>query len=388
MSAEEEFFRHRVAGKAYFSKVFTHRGALTEEKIRYVRMILEHNDKLLVGEIEGALCLRLSGAKRKTQVSAIVTNDHQNVRRLTLETFQSRAGDWYQGYEKESFSFRGDEFRELVRFLEHIKFIDATNQDTFQVEDISTGVGRKAIIDADDRGFMMQLKALPRDKRADVLDALQGDLSIEEINILLGRRRGLDQFELQARLGNWSESEWQDFFDREQWVFGYGLDYRIMRAFDREVTVGGAGTDNRNKPLIDFLQTFKDYTVLVEIKRPDTEIFKLKSGSTARAGTWEFSPQFIGAVSQILEQKAEWAAFAQHSENYNRKTGEELAARTRNAKAILVFGSSKEFDRTGTERDANIKRDTFELFRRETRGIDIVTFDELLDRARFITRDA
>ena len=98
--------------------------------------------------------------------------------------------------------------------------------------------------------------------------------------------------------------------------------------------------------------------------------------------------QFIGAVSQILEQKAEWAAFAQHGDNYSRKTGEELAARTRTAKAILVFGSSAEFGRTGNQRDANIKRDTFELFRRETRSIDIVTFDELLERAQFITRNA
>ena len=285
MSTEEDydFFRHRVAGKAYFSKVFTHRGAITEERVRYARMILDGNDKLLVGEIEGALCLRLTGEKRKTQVSAIVTHDHQDVRRLTIETFQSRAGDWYQAYEKESFSFRGDEFRRLVQFLEQIKFIDATNQDKFQVEDVSTGTGRKAIIDAEDRGFIARLKALPREQRASVLDALQGALSVEEINILLGRRKGLDQFERHMTLSDWDESAWQDFFDREQWVFGYGLDYRIMRAFDREVTVGGAGTDNRNKPLIDFLQTFKDYTVLGEITRPDTDIFKLKSGSTARA---------------------------------------------------------------------------------------------------------
>jgi hypothetical protein len=32
-------------------------------------------------------------------------------------------------------------------------------------------------------------------------------------------------------------------------------------------------------------------------------------------------------------------------------------------------------------------RDTFELFRRDTRSVEIITFDELLDRARFITRD-
>jgi hypothetical protein len=33
-----------------------------------------------------------------------------------------------------------------------------------------------------------------------------------------------------------------------------------------------------------------------------------------------------------------------------------------------------------------VKADTFELFRRECRSIDIVTFDELLERARFIAR--
>src|SRR6185312_12949502 len=49
------------------------------------------------------------------------------------------------------------------------------------------------------------------------------------------------------------EAQWQDFFERQQWVFGYGLDYRMMRQFDREMTVGKGGTDNRNKPVIDFL---------------------------------------------------------------------------------------------------------------------------------------
>jgi hypothetical protein len=184
---------------------------------------------------------------------------------------------------------------------------------------------------------------------------------------------------------DWSETEWQDFFEREQWVFGYGLDYRVMRQFDREMNVGAGGTDNQNKPVIDFLATFTDYTVLVEIKRPDTDIFKPRKGG--RAGTWDFAPEFVGAVSQILEQKAEWAAFAESGEHYSRKSGESLAARTRNAKAILVVGSRQEIARSSGDREANIKRDTFELFRRETRGIDIVTFDELLERARFITRN-
>jgi hypothetical protein len=95
---------------------------------------------------------------------------------------------------------------------------------------------------------------------------------------------------------------------------------------------------------------------------------------------------FTSAVSQIIEQKAEWLSFAQTGEHYNKAGTEILATRTRNAKSILVIGSGEEFSRSGRPRDENVMRDTFELFRREIRSIDIVTFDELLERARFITR--
>lgn len=150
------------------------------------------------------------------------------------------------------------------------------------------------------------------------------------------------------------------------------------------MTVGSGGTDNKNKPIVDFLMTFTDYTVLVEIKRPDTPIFKTVRGG--RAGTWEFSSEFMSAVSQIIEQKAEWSASAQTGDHYNREGSERLSARTRNAKSILVIGSLNNFNGLSDLRSADLKRDTFELFRRECRSIDIVTFDELLDRARFITR--
>lgn len=380
-----EFFKLRKASKTYISKVFTFNSE-SKERVRQVRMVVDGSDEVQLGEIEGAMCLRLTGTKRRTQVTALITQDDQKLQRLTLQTFKSRAGDWIETTDKHEFTFRDDEFTRLLRFLSEIEFIDLTNQDNFQIEDISTRDGPKAIIDAHDRSLIVGIKALPHHQRIDLINALQNELSTEEINILLGRRKGLNEFDMHVCDNDWSEAQWQSFFEREQWAFGYGLDYRVMKHFDREMMVGGSGTDNRNKPMIDFLETFTDYTVLVEIKRPDTEIFKSRSGGSGRAGTWEFTSEFIGAVSQILEQKAEWLAFAQHGEHYS-KHGDELTARTKNAKAILVIGSRSEFDRNGNDRDANLKRDTFELFRREARSIDIITFDELLERARFITRD-
>jgi hypothetical protein len=381
--SDYDYFKLRKQAKTYISKVFTF-NEWNPERVRQVRMVIEGNDRIHFGEIEGAMCLRLTGNVRKTQVSALITQDDKKLKRLTLQTFKPRAGDWIQAVEKDEFTFRSDEFARLLSFLAQIEFIDLSNEENFQIEDISTKAGPKAIIDASDRGIVDQIKSMTERQRSGLLHALQQSLTADEINILLGRRRGLEEYEEHMRLQDWSEAQWQDFFEREQWVFGYGLDYRVMRQFGREMTVGGGGSDNQNKPVIDFLMSFTDYTVLVEIKTPNTPIFT--ASRRGRAGTWEFSRDFMSAVSQIIEQKAEWLSFAQTGEHYNKPGTEVLTARTRNAKSILVIGSREEFSRSENSRATNVMRDTFELFRRENRSIDIMTFDELLERARFITR--
>ncbi|WP_188410775.1 Shedu immune nuclease family protein [Agaricicola taiwanensis] len=380
---EFEFFKLRRQAKTYISKVFSF-NEKTPEPLRHIRMVVEGNDEIVVGEIEGSMCLRLSGESRKTQVSALVTQDHKNIRRITLQTFKERAGDWIESLEKNEFTFRADEFNRLLEFLSQIKFIDLSNQENFHIEDISTKAGPKAIIDASDRGIIDRIQNMSNGQRNNLMHSLQETLTDEEVNILLGRRQGLEDFEEHMRARDWSEAQWQDFFERENWVFGYGLDYRVMRQFGRELTVGGGGTDNRDRPVIDFLMNFTDYTVLVEIKKPSTKIFRPSRGG--RAGTWEFSSEFMSAVSQILEQKAEWLSFAQSGDHLNAAGTERLVARTRNARTILVIGSRDEFTATKDIRSSTIMLDTFELFRRENRSIDIVTFDELLERARFITR--
>lgn len=386
MSDEEErrFFELRKEGKTYISKVFSYNAHSTEPR-RQVRIVLEGSDKMHFGEIEGAMCLRLTGEKRKTQITAYVSQDDKQIKRVTLQSFKNRTGDWIQGIEKDEFTFRSDEFERLVAFLKQIEFIDLSNDQNFQIEDISTQAGKKAIIDASDSAIIRQFKSMDVAEREPIIRALQGALTSEEINVLLGRRRGLEEFEDHLGLGDWAELEWQDFFDRQQWVFGYGLDYRIMRQFDREMAVGSGGTDNQNKPFVDFLMNFTDFTVLVEIKRPDTPIFRSRRGG--RAGTWEFSQEFLSAISQVIEQKARWLSFAQVGDHFNKAGTRKIEARTRNAKTVLVIGSRREFSGAGDERAAQIMHDTFELFRRENRTIEIVTFDELLERARFITRD-
>ena len=381
------YFKLRKDGMTYFSKVFAS-GFGVKERLRFAYKVISGTDSALFGEIEGALCLRVDGNARKTQVAAIVSQDNKRVRRLSLQTFMTRNnkefGEHLVTTEMSEFTFRPDEFEKLLTFLKEIEFVDFSNQERFQLEDISSQPGRKTIIDASDRGLLEGLKSMEGAEREKLVASLKGALTSDEINILLGRKGGLEEFSLQLDKQEWDEPNWQDFFEREHWVFGYGLDYRIMRQFDREPTVGSGGADNRNRPSSDFLMTFTEYTVLVEIKLPNTPIFK--SRKSGRAGTWEFTADFVSAISQVLEQQAEWQVSGTVGEHYRRDGRERLHARTKKPKTILVIGSTSEFSKTDNVRDREIMLDTFELFRRECRSIDIVTFDELYERAKFIVR--
>ena len=78
---DANFFKLRKSGKTYISKVFKF-DEKHIERFRHVRMVIEGSDSLHFGEIEGAMCLRLTGEKRKTQVTALVSQDEQQVRRV------------------------------------------------------------------------------------------------------------------------------------------------------------------------------------------------------------------------------------------------------------------------------------------------------------------
>lgn len=63
--------------------------------------------------------------------------------------------------------------------------------------------GPKTIIDASDREIIDRIQSMTEGQRNGLLNALQQSLTYEEINILLGRRRGLEEYEEQMRLGDW-----------------------------------------------------------------------------------------------------------------------------------------------------------------------------------------
>ena len=223
---------------------------------------------------------------------------------------------------------------------------------------------------------------MKNDDRARILELFRKqNLTREDLDILSGRKEGLRIFEEQlGEESTWTEPNWQEFFENNDWILGYGLDYRFLKILQREARVSNIELDGKNAVIVDFLLGCSNFTVLVELKRPDTVLF---TESKNRSGSWNLSSHLTKAVSQILTQKAEWLLKSE-GKNYN-KQGELINQETHDPKTILIIGNTKEFQ--GEDFISSIKRKTFELFRRNLRNIEIFTFDEMLDRARFIVRE-
>ena len=105
------------------------------------------------------------------------------------------------------------------------------------------------------------------------------------------------------------EKDWQSFFEKNQWIFGYCLDYRFIESSNREVSVGYGDID---------FASFNKFSVLVEIKTPQTPLLKKfakDEKSPNRVDAWSLSDKLTEAMSQILVYKTNWQIESEDRKN-------------------------------------------------------------------------
>ncbi len=221
----------------------------------------------------------------------------------------------------------------------------------------------------------------------------EGIISSKDIVNTSFRKRGLqifknlidnsDYWKTYASENNLSNSKeekvWQFFFERNEWIFGYGLDYRYLSILQREPHISEIELDGSNTVISDYLLGDKLFTTFVEIKKPSTPMFgKAKN----RSNSWTLSEDLIYSVSQILEQKA--SGLIKLDKQQFTSNGDIIQQKTYDSKVVLIIGHWKELNDVTNELEKEIKKKTFELFRRDSRNIEIITYDELYERAKFI----
>ncbi len=169
---------------------------------------------------------------------------------------------------------------------------------------------------------------------------------------------------------------------------GYGLGYIFLSALDDkklEQVVQGHSVDSYGKRVDALMKTKGVISNLcfIEIKTHATQLLESKP---YRAGCWAPSKELAGAIAQVQGTVATAVEKLSNkinpSDGEGNPTGEEVF--NYQPKSYLVIGNISEFvSEHGVNKD---KLRSFELLRKNTMNPEIITFDELYERARFIVQ--
>lgn len=190
------------------------------------------------------------------------------------------------------------------------------------------------------------------------------------------RENAVNEFDKHLEANDWCEGEWQKFFERNTWIFGYGLNYRFLSTITAQPDYGGRLVTGKGGQRGDFLAATvanRCFTVLVEIKRPDSPLVRNK---LYRNKVHVLGEDLTGGVAQLQSNCRTWEVQGSRDDD-NRELLEHSACHTIQPKGILIIGHWGRLD-------TNAKRTTFELFRRNVQNPEVITFDELLARAKHL----
>ncbi len=257
----------------------------------------------------------------------------------------------------------------LATFLKVLSSLDLTEPE-------------KAKIDLGEVTLSQLSTLLKTDKGRALVDGLSHSPGLEhDIIAIAAKQRALRQFEELLNREKTPEPEWQKFFQANLWVFGYGLTFKFLTPVGEKLESMTTGaTFNRAGKCVDgLLQTRAAVSqcVLVEIKRSDT---KLLQDQAYRSGTWGVSPELSNAVTQAQKTAFEFKQDHQPRFTPKDKHGNDAGAPIYavEPRTYLIIGHQSELRRN------NDRIACFELYRRNVRTPEIITFDELYERAKCI----
>ena len=319
-----------------------------------------------------------------TYITAKFLEDDRRVRVLTVQKFNSGTGQPYGS----GFSFVGEEVGKFCEFLANIQAVAFENGSQINITDDEL---RRIVLTSP------QAERMVKENEDLIAEIVKHSLTKQDVVAIGYRKKQLGVFRrlledeeyfqrLKSSKGRTAEGLWQQFFEKNAWIFGYGLSYIYTTGLDNkrlEQVVKGNDVAQPGKRVDALLKTRARASSLcfVEIKTHKTPLLKAKS---YRAGCWAPSDELAGAVCQVqgtvafAAQTLMGAVRLTDDDGY--PTDEEIF--NFSPKAFVVVGSLEQLvGEHGVNRE---QLRSFELFRRNTVQPEIITYDELYERAKHI----
>jgi hypothetical protein len=168
------------------------------------------------------------------------------------------------------------------------------------------------------------------------------------------------------------EKQWQEFLKNNSWIFSSIFAQPVI-LFKREAYVGGKNIDNHNGKFSDFLikNSLSDNVSFLEIKTHKTKL--LENNSYRGEDVYSASKELTGSIVQVLNQRDNF-----QKEFYAIKGKTKGNFETFNSKCVVLIGSIDDLDET--------QRYSFELFRSNSKDVEILTFKELQTKIESLQR--
>lgn len=379
MRDEAKIHNNKLTGKTYISpRVKTEQGPL-----RLASKVID-SEGLHYATVKKEVVLRRTESGR-TEIIAKFMEDGRGLTVVTLQAFNGNTGNPQNTH----FSFVAGEIPKLLTFFENIAAVEFKDGDKVNITDSEL---RKLTLSK------AQASRLVSENQAVFTEAIESALTKEDVVALGYRKKQVQTFGRllterdyfdqvkQAKEIRGDEALWQMFFEKNQWIFGYGLSYFFVTGFENrklEQVVEGHNLLNHGKRADGLMKTrgIINSLCFVEIKTHQT---KLLENSAYRVGCWAPSKDLSGAVAQVQGTVAAamqrlYGMFRLNNED-GTPTGEEVF--NFRPKAFIVIGSLSEFVSEHGVNNEQLR--SFEIYRNSLTGIDILTFDELHERSKFI----
>ena len=375
-------YKNPIPGKTYISPSLQAFGQM-DRRVRIASKVIESPDSYAFAKIKDEVVIRHK-EDAKSYISAKFFEDDRHVFVLSIQGYTVATDKPHNA----SFSFVGDEIHELLEFVANIRSVTFKDGHSVNISDEEL---RKLALSS------RQARSLVDSNQDLFAEVLRSSLSKEDVVAVAYRKKQLDVFasllndsdyftKLKDKKGCSNEALWQQFFEKNPWIFGYGLNYVHLSKLDNktlEQVVQGYSVSGPGKRADALLRTRSAISSLcfVEIKTPDTPLLKTQP---YRSGCWSTSAELSGAISQLQGTVSAAADTIRNrlivTDAYGNPTGEE--AFNFSPKAYLVVGSLLQF--VGEHGVNHDRFRSFELCRRNTLTPEIITFDELFERAKFI----
>jgi hypothetical protein len=391
MTDQFEIFNNKRPDRTYISPAIDTKNSMTGEirKIRIVSKVIDSPEEFTFAKIKDELVIRVT-SKQREELVAKFFEDNRGVFVLTFQKFSFKTGNPY----KASFSFIGDEIKKIVDFIHSIIDLPLDDKESIKIDDEKL----KDILLSKE-----QTRKLFRDNEEILIEFLKNDITKADIVTLGYRKKQLSNFEQLLSDSEYfeklkslykvkrDERLWQLFFEKNTWIFGYGLNYLFNSPLEDkklEQVVSGYDFNSSGKRVDALLKTrgLINSLCFAEIKTPNTDLIK-DVKNPYRLECWQISEDLSGAVAQIQKtvQKSikNISTKTEIKDDSGNLTGEQLFLYQ--PKSILIIGNLKQFiGDSGINED---KFSSFELFRQNLKSPEIITFDELFERAKYIIKN-